>query len=48
MNSTVFFPNIRAPSNAPPFVIAHTRLLPDGTYPIRELTQLLTYQAIID
>ena len=28
--------------------IVHTQLLPDGTYPIRELMQLATYQAIID
>ena len=28
--------------------IVHTQLLPDGTYPVRELMQLLTYQAIID
>lgn len=28
--------------------IAHTQLLPDGTYPVRQLMQLLTYQAIID
>ena len=28
--------------------LVHTQLLPDGTYPVRELMQLLTYQAIID
>jgi len=28
--------------------IVHTQLLPDGTYPVRELMQLATYQAIID
>jgi CubicO group peptidase (beta-lactamase class C family) len=28
--------------------IVHTQLLPDGTYPVRQLMQLLTYQAIID
>lgn len=28
--------------------IVHTQLLPDGTYPIREMMQLLTYQAIVD
>ncbi len=28
--------------------IVHTQLLPDGTYPVRELAQLLAYQAIID
>ncbi len=28
--------------------IAHTQLTPSGTYPVRELMQLLTYQAIID
>ena len=28
--------------------IVHTQLLPDGTYPVRDLMQLLTYQAIID
>ena len=28
--------------------IVHTQLLPDGTYPIRELMQLTTYQAITD
>lgn len=28
--------------------IVHTQLLPDGTYPVRELMQLLTYQAIVD
>ena len=28
--------------------IVHTQLLPDGTYPIWQLMQLLTYQAIID
>ena len=27
--------------------IVHTQLLPDGTYPIRELMQLTTYQALI-
>jgi len=28
--------------------IVHTQLLPDGTYPVRELMQLATYQAIIE
>ena len=28
--------------------IVHTQLLPDGTYPMSELMQLLTYQAIVD
>ena len=28
--------------------IVHTQLLPDGTYPVRELMQLTTYQALID
>ena len=28
--------------------IVHTQLLPDGTYPVRDLMQLLTYQAIVD
>ncbi len=28
--------------------IVHTQLLPDGTYPVRELMQSLTYQAITD
>jgi len=28
--------------------IVHTQLLPDGTYPIRELMQLTTYQAITE
>lgn len=28
--------------------LVHTQLLPDGTYPVRELMQLLTYQAIVD
>lgn len=28
--------------------LVHTQLLPDGTYPVRDLMQLLTYQAIID
>lgn len=28
--------------------IVHTQLLPDGTYPVVQLMQLLTYQAIID
>ena len=28
--------------------IVHTQLLPDGTYPVRELMQSATYQAIID
>lgn len=28
--------------------LVHTQLLPDGTYPVRELMQLHTYQAIID
>ena len=28
--------------------LVHTQLLPDGTYPVRELMQLATYQAIID
>jgi CubicO group peptidase (beta-lactamase class C family) len=28
--------------------IVHTQLVPDGTYPVRELMQLLTYQAIVD
>ena len=28
--------------------ISHTQLTPSGTYPVRELMQLLTYQAIID
>jgi len=28
--------------------IVHTQLLPDGTYPIMETMQLLTYQAIVD
>ena len=28
--------------------IVHTQLLPDGTYPVRQLMQLLTYQAIVD
>ena len=28
--------------------IVHTQLLPDGTYPVRELMQSLTYQAVID
>ena len=28
--------------------IVHTQLTPSGTYPVRELMQLLTYQAIID
>ena len=28
--------------------IVHTQLLPDGTYPIRELMQLTTYQSITD
>jgi len=28
--------------------IVHTQLLPDGTYPVRELMQLNTYQALID
>lgn len=28
--------------------VVHTQLLPDGTYPIREMMQLLTYQAIVD
>ncbi len=28
--------------------IVHTQLLPDGTYPVRELMQLLTYQSILD
>ena len=27
--------------------IVHTQLLPDGTYPVRELMQLTTYQALI-
>ena len=29
-------------------MLVHTQLLPDGTYPVAELMQLLTYQAIID
>jgi len=28
--------------------LVHTQLLPDGTYPVRELMQLSTYQALID
>lgn len=28
--------------------IVHTQLLPDGTYPVRQLMQLLTYQAMVD
>ena len=28
--------------------ISHTQLTPSGTYPVRELMQLLTYQAIVD
>jgi CubicO group peptidase (beta-lactamase class C family) len=28
--------------------VVHTQLLPDGTYPVVELMQLLTYQAIVD
>jgi len=28
--------------------IVHTQLLPDGTYPVRQLMQLLTYQAIVE
>ena len=28
--------------------VVHTQLLPDGTYPVRQLMQVLTYQAIID
>ena len=28
--------------------IVHTQLLPDGTYPVRELMQLTTYQSITD
>ena len=28
--------------------IVHTQLTPSGTYPVRELMQLLTYQAIVD
>ena len=28
--------------------IIHTQLLPDGTYPVQQLMQLTTYQAIID
>ncbi len=28
--------------------IVHTQLLPDGTYPVRELMQSLTYQAVIE
>ena len=28
--------------------IVHTQLMPDGTYPVRELMQLTTYQALID
>ena len=28
--------------------IVHTQLLPDGTYPVRDLMQSLTYQAIVD
>ena len=28
--------------------IVHTQLLPDGTYPVRDLMQVLTYQAIVD
>ena len=29
-------------------MLVHTQLVPDGTYPVAELMQLLTYQAIID
>ena len=28
--------------------LVHTQLIPDGTYPVRQLMQLLTYQAIVD
>ena len=28
--------------------LVHTQLLPDGTYPVRELMQVATYQAIVD
>ena len=28
--------------------MVHTQLVPDGTYPLRELMQILTYQAIVD
>ena len=28
--------------------IVHTQLLPDGTHPVRDLMQVLTYQAIVD
>jgi CubicO group peptidase (beta-lactamase class C family) len=28
--------------------IVHTQLLPDGTYPVMQLMQILTYQAIVD
>ena len=28
--------------------IVHTQLLPDGTYPVIQMMQLMTYQALID
>jgi CubicO group peptidase (beta-lactamase class C family) len=28
--------------------LVHTQLLPDGTYPVKQMMQLMTYQALID